>query len=113
MDRLPQEHIRIKPPELQEMEVGDTRWISSANVDPDGGMWLQKTAETKEQCHAGPVGKRYMWKVERLEEGWSVSIPKSYLPLEANYPAEMLSTIGFPATHIGIYEDEPEEGASS
>ena len=104
MDKLPKEHLTHRDPELREMEIGDIRWIASARVDDDGAMWVQKSTETKTECHPGPVGPRYQVKVERLNDGWKVSIPKSYLPLDP-YRVGLVDSVCFLVTEIEITDD--------
>ena len=105
MDRLPKKHLVPDPPQVDEMRVGDVRWVSNAKVDHEGVMYLSKRADVREKAYPGPVGGRYELKVERLEGGWKVSIPRSSLPLKpTSLPAVALKVACVVVTDIEIFE---------
>ena len=101
MDRLPKEHLLPDPPQVQDMQVGDVRWIGRPKVDHEGVMYLHKKSDTKEKPNHGPVGTLYEVQIERLEEGWKVLIPRCDLPLKP-MPQQTLEPRCFRVTDIEI-----------
>lgn len=99
MDRLPQEYLNDVP-KIEEMEIGEVRWINSVFVDKDGIMYVLKSAKTMSDA-AGIAMAPYAYRMERLEDGWKIFFSKPPQPLT---PTDISTFVGvcFMVTEIEL-----------
>jgi len=111
MNKLPKEHIIPEGQKLGDMKIGDVRWKQGVQTTQDGTVWLQKKAEVFPDSGWDERLQRhkYAFKVERLDGGFKVWLPKGSLPMGAKFSREALETVCFEVTEIEIIDDTKPE----
>ena len=104
MDRLPQSAIVQQNPTLADVKPGETVWVGTIQVDPEGQVWLRKHLETSPDTKAEGLGSYVDIEVTHLVGGgWCVKIPADRLPIEP-WTHGGLETCCYLATEIEIVE---------